>query len=84
MLIQHLALHLPAFLAAGGPVDNPAPVYPVGSNGIGLLVSYAKYGALVFGQVIRTAWTHDGTGLAQALSGAAPRRPPGRDGGCCA
>jgi hypothetical protein len=46
MLIQHLALHLPAILAAG-PVDNPAPVNPVSGNGISLLISYAKYGALV-------------------------------------
>ena len=46
MLIQHLALHLPAFLAAGGPVDNPAPSNPVSGNGINLLISYAKYGAL--------------------------------------
>jgi hypothetical protein len=46
MLIQYLALHLPAVLAAGGPVDNPAPVNPVGGNGIDLLISYAKYGAL--------------------------------------
>ena len=46
MLIQHLALHLPAILAAGGPVDNPAPSNPVSGNGIDLLISYAKYGAL--------------------------------------
>src|SRR5579859_7671798 len=26
---------------------------------------------LIFGQVIRTAWTHDGSGLAQAVSGVA-------------
>jgi hypothetical protein len=46
MLIQYLALHLPAYLAAG-PVDNPAPASPVAGNGIDLLISYAKYGALI-------------------------------------
>jgi len=46
MLIHHLALHLPAILAAG-PVDDPAPASPVAGNGISLLLSYAKYGALV-------------------------------------
>jgi len=45
MLIQHLALHLPAFLASG-PVDNPAPASPITGNGVDLLISYAKYGAL--------------------------------------
>jgi hypothetical protein len=45
MLIQQLALHLPGLLA-GGPVDNPAPSNPVSGNGIDLLISYAKYGAL--------------------------------------
>ncbi len=46
MLIHHLVLHLPVILAAG-PVDDPAPASPVAGNGIDLLLSYTKYGALV-------------------------------------
>ena len=41
----HLALT--SFLA-GGPVQNPAPVDPTnGSNGVTLLLAYAKWGALI-------------------------------------
>ena len=34
---------------AGGPIDNPAPQSPLGgnSNGVDLLLSYAKFGALI-------------------------------------
>lgn len=33
---------------AGGPVDNPGPQNPVtGSNGVTLLLGYAKWGALI-------------------------------------
>ena len=35
-------------LAASPPVDNPAPQNPVsGSNGVNLLIGYAKWGALI-------------------------------------
>ena len=39
--------------------------------GIMLVIAMSVAALLVFGQVMRTAWTHDGTGLAQALSGVA-------------
>jgi len=32
---------------AGGPVDNPGPASPVSGNGVDLLLSYAKWGALI-------------------------------------
>lgn len=32
----------------GGPIDNPAPANPMGnSNGVDLLLGYAKWGALI-------------------------------------
>lgn len=31
---------------AGGPVDNPGPASPVTGNGVDLLLSYGKWGAL--------------------------------------
>jgi hypothetical protein len=35
-------------LGSGGPIDNPAPQSPLGSsNGVDLLLAYAKYGALI-------------------------------------
>lgn len=35
-------------LLAGGPVQNPAPADPTnGSNGVTLLLAYAKWGALI-------------------------------------
>lgn len=38
----------PHLLAPGGVVNNPAPADPtVGSNGINLLLSYTKWGALI-------------------------------------
>jgi hypothetical protein len=39
--------------------------------GIMLVIAFSVAALLVFGQVMRTAWTHDGSGLAQALSGVA-------------
>src|ERR1700739_5034533 len=39
--------------------------------GIMLVIAFSVAALLVFGQVIRTALTHDGSGLAQALSGVA-------------
>ncbi|SRR5216683_3051202 len=44
----HLLLtHLP-WILAGGPVNNPAPSDPTGgSNGVNLMLSYAKWGALI-------------------------------------
>lgn len=55
MIIATLAQHLAACLGecarhlfAGGPVDNPGPQSPVtGSNGVDLLLSYGKWGALI-------------------------------------
>ncbi len=47
MLLQLVTHHLPTVLA-GGPVNNPAPQDPTGgSNGVNLLLAYAKWGALV-------------------------------------
>jgi hypothetical protein len=37
--------------------------------GISLVIGSAVAALLIFGQVIRTAWTHDGSPMAQALSG---------------
>ena len=45
MLIHHLALHVTSVLAAG-PVNNPDPSSPVSSQGVNLLLGYAKWGAL--------------------------------------
>jgi hypothetical protein len=42
-----------------------------GTYGISLAIAGAVAALLVFGQVIRTAWTHDGSGLAQAVTGVA-------------
>ncbi|HUN38547.1 MAG TPA: hypothetical protein VMU95_41685 [Trebonia sp.] len=39
--------------------------------GISLVIAFSVAALLVFGQVMRTAWTHDGSGLAQAISGVA-------------
>ena len=41
----HLVLQLTSVLA--GPVPNPNPVDPVGGNGVSLILSYAKWGALL-------------------------------------
>ena len=47
MLLHVLSHHLPLILAAG-PVQNPAPANPAGgSNGVNLLLGYAKWGALI-------------------------------------
>ena len=47
LLAQEPGRHL-APLAAGGPVQNPGPVDPTnGSNGVTLLLAYAKWGALI-------------------------------------
>ena len=42
-----------------------------GTYGVCLAIAGAVAALLVFGQVIRTAWTHDGSGLAQAVTGVA-------------
>ncbi len=51
MLVHFLAVHLPVLLApgtpGGGPVNDPSPASPISGNGIDLLISYAKYGALI-------------------------------------
>jgi hypothetical protein len=48
MLLQVLGHHLLLVVAAGGPVQNPAPADPTsGSNGINLLLAYTKWGALI-------------------------------------
>jgi FtsH-binding integral membrane protein len=47
MIAAHL-LTAASHVLAGGPVDNPAPADPTsGSNGVTLLLSYAKWGALI-------------------------------------
>ena len=47
MIAAHLVTAASHLLAAG-PVNNPAPSDPTsGSNGINLLISYAKWGALI-------------------------------------
>jgi hypothetical protein len=54
MLIHHLLLHVVYVLASGTPapspavplVPNPAPVSPVSSTGVNLLLGYAKWGSL--------------------------------------
>jgi FtsH-binding integral membrane protein len=44
----HLAAHAANVLAVGGSITNPAPADPTsGSNGVTLLLSYAKWGALI-------------------------------------
>jgi len=45
----HCAWHvLAASSPSAPPVDNPAPADPVsGSNGVNLLIGYAKWGALI-------------------------------------
>jgi hypothetical protein len=43
-----LAAGKPAAPAAPGPIDNPGPQSPLGnSNGVDLLLGYAKWGALI-------------------------------------
>ena len=44
IVIHHLVWY---WLAGGGPVNNPPPVSPVSGNGVNLLLSYAKWGALI-------------------------------------
>src|SRR5258708_36566740 len=47
MFLQMLTHHLPLLLASG-PVQNPPPANPTGtSNGVNLLLAYAKWGALI-------------------------------------
>jgi len=48
LLLAHLSGRSLALVLAGGPVQNPAPVDPTnGSNGVSLLLAYAKWGALI-------------------------------------
>ena len=50
MLFQHLLVQVGTILASGAStpvVPNPAPVSPVSSNGVNLLIGYAKWGALL-------------------------------------
>ena len=48
LLLAHQPGRSLAFLLAGGPVQNPAPADPTnGSNGVTLLLAYAKWGALI-------------------------------------
>jgi hypothetical protein len=45
--VSHLRV-LAGLVPRGGPVNNPDPASPVsGSNGVDLLLSYAKWGALI-------------------------------------
>jgi hypothetical protein len=44
----HLVLTHVQTVLASGPIDNPGPADPVsGSNGVDLLLGYAKWGALI-------------------------------------
>jgi hypothetical protein len=46
--IFYTASHAASVLAAGGIVTNPAPADPTsGSNGVALLLSYAKWAGLI-------------------------------------
>jgi len=53
MPIHHLILQLPFVMAAGvpaspnAPVPDVAPLSPVSGNGVSLILSYAKWGALI-------------------------------------
>jgi len=48
MLLAHQPGRSLALVLAAGPVQNPAPVDPTnGSNGVTLLLAYAKWGALI-------------------------------------
>ena len=48
MTVAYLAVCAAHCLAGGGPVPNPGPESPLGnSNGVNLLLSYAKWGALI-------------------------------------
>ena len=48
VLLAHQSGRSLAFLLAGGPVQNPGPADPTnGSNGVTLLLAYAKWGALI-------------------------------------
>lgn len=64
-------------LKAFGQAFAALPSVSLASAGISsayatcLAIAATVAALLVFGQVIRTAWTHDGSGLAQALSGVA-------------
>lgn len=46
MLVHYVTEHLP-YLLAGGPIDNPNPESPVSSQGVDMLLGYAKWGALL-------------------------------------
>ena len=47
MYVHLVTTHLLTVLASG-PIDNPGPQDPVsGSNGVDLLLGYAKWGALI-------------------------------------
>jgi len=43
MLVHHLILHVSFVLA--GTVPNPAPVSPISSSGVNLILGYAKWGS---------------------------------------
>jgi hypothetical protein len=51
------------------PDVNPVTAGIATPYGITLVLGCSVAALLILGQVMRTAWTHDGTGMAQALSG---------------
>lgn len=53
------------------PNLNPATAGIKSAFGLSLTIAGSVAALLVFGQVIRTAWTHDGNWLAQAVTGTA-------------
>jgi hypothetical protein len=54
---------------AAFPNVNPASAGISGTYGIALAIAATVVALLVFGGIIRTVWTHDGTGFAQAAVG---------------
>jgi hypothetical protein len=64
---------LSAFMAAYAKIQDVSlsSAGIADSFGISLVIGSAVAALLVFGQVIRTLWTHDGSGMAQALVGVA-------------
>ena len=66
-----------ALLKAFGDWFEGAPGLNLNSAGIAvpygicLVIGSAVAALLIFGQIIRTMWTHDGSGMAQALTGTA-------------
>ena len=74
---QSFAAAAAGLFKAFGDAFAALPTVNLGTAGISsaygtcLAVAATVSALLIFGQVIRTAWTHDGSGIAQAVSGVA-------------